>query len=167
MFTTTESGMTFGPFPEELVFPIEHSTTHQKAGKGIRSVEFLYLQPEKKLLFIEAKSSSPRFETDAEKFDRFISEITEKFLHSFDLYTASKLGRYSGLGGVLGTCSDADIKFKFILIINGHLDNWLLPLQDELRKRLVWHSKIWGTKVNVFNEVMAQEEKLISAYEPK
>lgn len=167
MFTATESGMTFGPFPEERVFPIEALELHKKAGKSIRCVEFLYLQPEQKLLFIEAKSSSPRSETHAERFEEFICEITEKFLHSFDLYAASKLGRYSELGGELAKCSDADIRYKFVLIINGHREEWLLPLQDELRKRLNWHSRIWGTTVNVLNEAIAEEEKLISAFVPK
>ncbi len=167
MFTTTESGMIFGPYPEELVFQIEHSETQRKAGGGIRSVEFLYLQPENKLLFIEARSSSPRSDTDEARFEQFISEITEKFLHSFHMYTASKLGRYSEMDGKLRECSDADMKYKFILIINGHQDEWLLPIQDALRKRLIYHNKIWGSEVRVLNEEMASMLKLISAWSPK
>lgn len=42
-----ESGVRFGPFDRERLFQIEHSDIHKRAGKGIKTVEFIYLTERK------------------------------------------------------------------------------------------------------------------------
>ena len=95
MVQIVESGMIFGNYPEEKVFKLENSQTHKSVGTGVRSVEFLYMLKEDMLAFVEAKSSSPRKENSMKRYTEFINEILEKFVHSFDMYVASKVGRYN------------------------------------------------------------------------
>lgn len=59
MAIIVESDMRFGEFDEERLFVIEHSDVYKKAGKGIKTVEFIYLTENDNLLFIEAKQSCP------------------------------------------------------------------------------------------------------------
>ena len=54
----TESGMQFGKYTEEQVFPLEKSIqyTEKLMPNGIKSCEFI-LRRERKLYFVEAKST--------------------------------------------------------------------------------------------------------------
>lgn len=158
-----ESEMFFGSYPDDRVFRIENSDTHRRAGEGIHSVEFIYLQENDKLLFVEAKSSFPRLATSKERYDEFINEIYEKFIHSFDLYIASKVGRYTELGGMIKDVKDSELKYRFVLVINGHKDEWLLPITEELNSKLKYHKKIWKSEVVAINEKTAEKFKLINA----
>jgi hypothetical protein len=71
-----ESGMTFGLYPEGHCFHIEKSQTYQDIQEGVKIAELLLLHPPNspKVWIIEAKSSSPRPETQP-GFDDFIEEI--------------------------------------------------------------------------------------------
>ena len=59
-------------------------------------------------------------------------------------------------------------RFCFILIIKGHQEAWLPPLQDALKKALKPLTKIWNlppTAVVVLNDTLAQERGLIQVDE--
>lgn len=161
MIQIEESGMIFGNYPEERVFRLECSKTHQDAGEGVRTVEFLYLMKDDMLAFVEAKSSSPRKETSIERYNEFIDEILEKFVHSFDMYAASKMGRYDEISGLIADGNDAELRYRFILVINGHQPSWLLPLKEELARKLLYHRKIWKSDVIVMNDEVARSKGLI------
>lgn len=94
-----ESGITFGFFEEDCLFKIEHSDVHQKAGEGIKSVEFIYLSPRENLLFVEAKSSCPNAanreesEEKKRKYEEFFKDVTDKFIDSINMFAATILGR--------------------------------------------------------------------------
>ena len=131
--------------------------------------EFLLLRPKSsyKIWIIEAKSSSPRPETQP-NFNEFIQEITEKFANALTLFVANYLKRHQNhneLSEELQDFSLYDIKFAFVLIVKGHKKPWLVPLQEALHKSLRPLLKTWGqsSKVVVLNDVMARDDhQLIS-----
>lgn len=161
----SESGMVFGNYNPAKVFKIENSQMHKHVGSCVKSVEFILLKGEHGFWFIEAKSSSPKSETSWERYQEFIGEITEKFIHSFNMFCAWRLGRL-GDNGEIGAdlaavpCETAD--FVFILVIRGHKKEWLLPLQEELKQKLQYHNSIWKSKVIVMNDKIAREYHLIN-----
>lgn len=164
MKTFTESGMTFGPFPESQVFCIEKSRMLNHC-QGIKSVEFIYHKRKYVLMFIEAKSSSPiRRSGNMENYERFLEEITQKFVDSFQLYMAGLLKRKSGYDEINAQLMDADyekMKFVFALVIHGHEEGWLPPLAEDLKRKMKRFQEIWKNELVVMNEKMAKEEKLI------
>ena len=81
------------------------------------------------------------------------------------MYTASKLKRYneiSSLNNDIQKTDDSVAEFQFVLVIKGHKLEWLLPLQDEFKRKLINHTKIWNSEVIVINEIIAEKMKLIN-----
>ncbi len=149
---------------ENNVFRIEQSNIYKNLGKGIKTVEFILLKNEKKLLFIEAKSSSPRPSKESnERFDVFLSEISDKFIHSFNLYLSAVLGRYNNheVHSSFMEINNSSIEYIFILVIRGHKVEWLKPLEEALYKKTQHHNKIWKSRVVLMNEEIAKTYKLI------
>lgn len=165
-----ESGMTFGPYPEGFCFYIEKSVTYQRLGDGVKMAEFLLLRQNGKsptVWIIEAKSSSPRPETQP-NFDEFISEIRDKLINGLTLGVATCLERHQTaeleLPELFKKLSLKAVDFKLILVIKGHKDDWLQPLNDELRKQLNSTIKTWGLSPNAvaaINDTMARQHGLI------
>lgn len=161
-----ESGMKFGPYPEDKCFHIENSKIYEEIQQNVKMAEFLLLHS-KKLWIIEAKSSTPRPETQP-NFDIFIEEIREKLSNALSLGLALCLKRYPDekLPQAFQELDLAVVDFRLVLVINGHQESWLLPLQDALRKSLNATIKIWGlsaTAVIVINDKLAQKYKLITS----
>ncbi|NER45390.1 MAG: hypothetical protein F6J92_01485 [Symploca sp. SIO1A3] len=168
-----ESGMRFGPYPEGHCFHIEQSKTYQRIKKDqVKIAEFLLYRNTNPptLLIIEAKSSSPRPETQPD-FDEFIAEIQEKFSNTLHLFIATRLKRHPTWSECSEIFQNIDLEiggFRLILIINGHQEEWLPPLQDALRQALKPIVKIWNLEspsVAVMNEDMAQEQGIIEVAE--
>jgi hypothetical protein len=167
-----ESGMIFGPYPEGYCFYIEKSATYQKFPSedkehGVKIAEFLLLRQDSLTVWIiEAKSSSPHPKTQP-NFDGFIEEIREKLTNALTLFVATHLKRHSTweeLPNLFQTLDLSKARFSLILVIKGHQEAWLPPLQDALRKVLKPTVKIWNlspTSVVVINEILAQERGLI------
>ncbi|MBS5607641.1 hypothetical protein DWX10_28710 [Clostridium sp. AF18-27] len=156
--------MIFGDYNQGRVFKIENSQMHKEAGSRVRSVEFILLKGKNGLWFIEAKSSSPKSETSWDRYQEFIGEITEKFIHSFNMLCAWYLGRlsdYDEIGTDLKAITGKMADFVFVLVIRGHKMEWLLPLQEELRQKLKYHNSIWNSKIIVMNDEIAREYHLI------
>ena len=162
-----ESGMEFViQRGDNSLFYLEESQIYKKIQKDVKMAEFLLLRPESvnKIWIIEAKSSSPRPETQP-NFNEFIQEMTEKFVNALTFFIANYLKRHHNeLSEDLQDCSLHDIEFAFILIINGHKKMWLVPLKEALEKSLTPLLKTWGQSyVVVLNDVMARDDyKLIS-----
>lgn len=165
----SESGMTFGPYPEGHCFYIEKSQTYQKIKEGVKIAEFLLLhsQDESIVWIVEAKQSSPRPENQP-NFDAFILEIQEKLTNALTLSVATCLKRHSTYEELPNSFQTLDLKkasFRLILVINGHPEEWLPPLQDALKKALKPTIKTWNlsaTSVVVLNDTMARLQGLIS-----
>ncbi len=165
MIQINESNMIFGYFEEDRVFQIENSKLHKNIGNGIKVVEFILLSKENELSFIEAKSSSPKpIKDNIIRFNEFINEISDKFIHSFNLYYSAILQRCKEceeLNPNFMNLDNSQINFKFILVIKGHRTEWLMPLSDALKESLSYHNTIWKSKVIVFNDELAKKYKLI------
>lgn len=166
MISITESKMVFGPFEDNMVFEIEKSNLHQHIGDNVKTVEFILRTKSETLSFVEAKSSSPRpsLENTA-NFQTFIDEITQKFLHSFDLYYSAVWGRhkdFSDLTESFSKLDHADIVFNFVLVIKGHKIEWLPPVKVALEKALIAHGKIWNSRIVVLNDELAKQYKLVN-----
>jgi hypothetical protein len=164
-----ESGMTFGPYPEGHCFYIEKSETYQKIKQGVKIAEFLLLhsQDDSIVWIVEAKQSSPRPETQP-NFDDFLLEIQEKLTNALTLSVATCLKRHSTYEELPNSFQTLDLEkasFRLILVIKGHQEAWLPPLQDALKKALNPTIKTWNlsaTSVVVLNDTMARLQGLIS-----
>lgn len=162
MVTITESGMTFGPFSEDQIYRIEKADAYIDLGEGVKAVEFVYRQRQDKLFFIEAKSSSPM--PKGEKFENYIGDIAEKFLHSFGLWLTLYLKRRTDK--ISPNMLDIPVashafRFIFILVINGHRKEWLPPIKAAIARQMMAEIKIWKHEVIVINDEQARERGLI------
>ena len=166
-----ESGMTFGPYPDGRCFYIEKSNTYADIQQGVQMAEFLLLRINNGKLpvlwVVEAKSSTPQPATQP-NFDEFIAEIREKLVNAFSLGWASCLNRHQQANAELPDpfkeldLSQVDV--RFVLVINGHQDAWLPPIQEALQKELHSTVKTWRfapTSVAVINEELARKYGLI------
>jgi len=165
-----ESGMEFViQRGDQQLFYLEESQAYKEIQEGVKMAELLLLRPESpyKIWIIEAKSSSPRPETQP-NFNEFIQEITKKFANALTLFIANYLKRHwnhNELSEELQNYPLHDVKFAFVLIIKGHEKPWLVPLQEAVGKSLRPLLRTWGqsSKVVVLNDVMARNDhKLIS-----
>lgn len=165
-----ESGMTFGPYPAGLCFYIEKSACYDKVQEGVQMAEFLLLKQQQQgptVWVVEAKSSSPRPETQP-NFAEFIDEIRTKLTNGFLLAVAARLQRHPAAENELPDAfKTLDLKargFRFVLVINGHKQEWLEPLQSALVQALKPVVKTWAlpaTSVAVLNHELAQQHGLI------
>ncbi len=162
-----ESGMKFGPFSDEYCFHIEKSNTYLKLQTGLQMAEFILIQPDQEsLLVVEAKSSSPK-PTNNIDFDKYIAEIAEKLMNGFTLGLAICLGRPGRYSDEISRCfkeiAHNSVRIKLLLVINGHKDEWLMPINDALKKKLRCISKIWPLDIVTINETAARKYHLIQA----
>ena len=170
-----ESGMTFGPYPKGHCFFIEKSATYKKIQNNLQIAEFLLLHHSKDgtpvVWVVEAKSSTPRPATQP-NFDEFIEEIHEKLMNAFSLGIAICLNRHKSnkrdLPDRFKTLDLSIASVRFVLVVKGHREAWLPPLQEALSKAL--HStiktNIWNLlplSVAVINDELALKHGLISS----
>ncbi|UOD31279.1 hypothetical protein INH39_06070 [Massilia violaceinigra] len=165
-----ESGMAFGPYEVRHCFYMEKSRLYLGLGPGVQIAEFALLRNGKHgqaVWLIEAKSSSPRPGT-LRDFDRFIAEITQKMSNSVQLLMAAILERHPDTGDLSADFKAIALKsigFKCVLVINGHKDAWLAPLQDALVKAmrpLCKSLRLGAQAVAVMNETTASQTGLIT-----
>lgn len=164
MIMIRESGMDFGPFNENDIFEIEKSSLMSSMKSKIKSAEFI-LNKNSYLWIIEAKSSSPRPD-NKENFDNFIEEIHEKFANTFLIFNAAKIGRHdaSEFPSSFKNINIKEVQYKFFLVIRGHKEEWLYPLQDAMQLvmyRLVKACNIARPAIFVINDTIAREKGLI------
>lgn len=171
MQTITESGMTFGPYPEGHCFHIEKSETYKANQDGVKIAEFLLLKSHRdnspQIWIIEAKSGSPNPATKPDH-EVFIGEIRKKLENGLGLGLASILKRHATAENKLSrdffNIDVSKVSFRFVLVVNGHKKEWLPGLQDALAKELQVSRKIWNLGTNpvaVMNEEIAREHGLI------
>lgn len=160
MLTFTESKMTFS-FPEDDVYRIEKSDLLSKV--HLKATECVVWR-NGRLVFVEAKCSSPRPQR-REEFDQFISDITEKFVHSITFYNAVMLRHAEEL--LPKNIKKVDLRkadYSFVLVIHGHQLSWLPPLMDALKSKMCDALRLWNVadvNVKVINDELALGRKLI------
>ncbi|MCP4118531.1 MAG: hypothetical protein GY737_24660 [Desulfobacteraceae bacterium] len=167
-----ESGMTFGPFPEGHCFYIEKSKTYENIQLGVQMAEFLLLRVKSGkppvVWIVEAKSSTPRPETQP-NFNVFITEIRDKLVNAFSLCMASCLKRHpksdEELPEPFESLDLSGAGVRFVLVIEGHKEDWLPPIQEALKKSLHSTIKTWALppiSVSVINDTIARDYGLIA-----
>ena len=150
-----ESGMTFGPYPNGHFFHIERSASYAAIQQGVQMGEFLLLRIEMDrvpmMFVVEAKSSTPRPETQP-NFDAFVSGVRDKLANALALGLACCLKRHAAAASELPqpfqTLNLAAVRFRLVLIINGHRKEWLPPLQDAMVKALHATTQTWALGAN-------------------
>lgn len=166
-----ESDILFGEFEPERLFVIENSEVQKKAGKGIKTVEFIYLTENDNLLFLEAKKTCPNAEnkdtTERKqvKYEKFFSDVTDKFIHSINMFAATVLKRNTDCNiednFVKSKTTYENVGIKLILVVTYAEESWLQGPKIELEKRLMHIRKIWNADVLVLNKEMAQKLGLV------
>lgn len=147
MKQVTESGMCFGNYPDDSFFAIENSELHKYMGEGIKTVEFVLLGKDKKIFFIEAKTSCPNGANKHEspeksmKFEEYYRDITEKFFDSLQMFLTAVLNKTSNteeIGKKLIENKDySETDICFVLVIENATDPaWLAGPKAELDERL-------------------------------
>ena len=169
-----ESGMRFGEYNENDVFPIETSKQYTKnlLPNGVKVCEFI-LKRGKKLYFIEAKSSCPRqilgnIPDDQRKekqktYDKYIDEIVLKMRHSLSLYGTILMKRHSQ-DNVPEDFLNTDLSetlIYLVLVINPQGGEWEPEpeLQDDLRRHLKYEMKLWNIQSLVVITANQAKEK--------
>ncbi len=166
-----ESGMTFGPYPDGRCFYIEKSRTYADLKQGVPIAEFLLLRDHDGkppiIWVVEAKSSAPK-PASLQQFDEYILKIREKLVNAFSLGWASCLNRHreaeEELPSPFKSLDLSQTGVRFVLVISGHKESWLPPIQDALKYELHSTIKTWclgPTSVAVMNEELAMQHGLI------
>lgn len=166
-----ESGMRFGPYPDDDCFELEKSAIYQRIRHGVMMAELALIRrrPNQQPIvwLVEAKSSSPQPGTQP-KFDQFIEEIRQKLSNALQMLIAAQLNRHPDAEtdlprGFQQLTLQED--WKLVLVIRGHSEAWLPPIQDALKQSLNVLLKTFGlrpTSVAVINDVKAMSLHLIS-----
>ncbi|SEQ64722.1 hypothetical protein [Butyrivibrio sp. TB] len=164
MVQIKESNMVFGNYDDEELFYIEESDIYKTICiKQISSVEFI-LHKDDNLLFVEAKSSAPNPEGKGgqERFQEFLDEIFDKFVDSLEIFQRVWIER--GLRTKIGSVNINDTKLVFLLVIHGFKKEWLIPIRDELQKKISGRKTmnvLWRPQVLVINDTQAMSKGLL------
>ena len=170
MMTVSESGLIFGPFPGGDCFLSEQSELYQRIQHGVAICEFALIrqrQDSTRVWLVEAKSSSPRPDNGV-RFNEYIDEIKQKLSNALVLLLAALLDRHtqgrSTLPLAFQNLTHRE-EFRLILVINGHSDAWLVPVQEALQvalRPLVRTFGLPGSAVIVLNEQTARLHGLVA-----
>lgn len=160
-------------FADDDVFRIENDEL-VKERSGHKACECVVLISPR-IVFIEAKPSSPNREKSEDRFNEFIDDIKKKFSDSLSLFTQMRDGEFGEEARMriplnLRTANVPSNDYLIYLIIHGHRIEWLLGLQDALREALREVINEWNMKdsnVKAINEDVAKELHLITGFVPK
>ena len=169
--TITESGMTFGPFPDSGVFSIEKSTLYRSnfLSHGIKTCEFVLLR-NKTIYFIEAKTSCPNHNTAMEndekrvKLDEFVKDVSQKMRDSLNLFTSIllKLNHSNELPKDMENLNLSNIQIRFVLVVKNAQNDWLIHYPDVFQNELRNEMKIWRIPTfAVITETKAREKNFL------
>lgn len=167
MIVIEESGLRFGPYPQADCFELEKSPAYKRIQSGVMMCEFaLIRRPDNRPLsiwLVEAKQSSPRPETQP-SFSEFIEEIRQKLSNALQLVVALHLERHEDPLPEGFRALTLREGLKLVLVINGHQESWLPPLQEALRVALNPLVRTFGLDPNavaVINDDSARRRGLL------
>lgn len=169
-----ESGMNFGDYDKDKIFQFEKCISYQKLlrNNGVKICEFMLLM-DKKLIFVEAKSSCPssetangshRARTSYEKYEEYVDSIVQKMRNSVSFYASILLKRCSQDNMPFGLLMEdlSGLNIVLLLIVKNAGMEWLIPIRDDLKKRLTADMRIWNiSNIVVINELTAKEKRLV------
>lgn len=166
-----ESEMKFGNFPDNMVFYLEKSPQYHDRlrSNGVKSCEFI-LRSENVLYFVEAKKTCPNQISanspgeKIQKYNEYISDITNKMRHSLAVYANILLKRHDGTG-IPSSLLDTDLsekEIKLVLVVKNAHPQWLIPLSEKLNRVLKPEARIWKfSRIFVINEAAARDMHLV------
>ena len=166
-----ESDMNFGPYDKDDLFQIEKSNVYTKelANNKVSVTEFILLCV-KKLLFVEAKKTTPNFANCSEsqeklkKYQDYVYSIRDKFIHSVSAYMSMRLGRTDGseLSEKLIKQDLKSISIVLVLVVKDSYHSSLIHYKEKLDSILKPEKCIWKIKdVLVISEAMAKKKGLV------
>lgn len=100
-------------------------------------------------------------ESKREKYDKYIDDIVQKMRNSLSLYSSILLKRYTTQGVPINLCRNdiSGVNIVFLLIIKNADDEWMIPIRDDLSKRMRAEMNIWESRhFLVINEAKAREK---------
>ena len=159
------------PFDNQNAYRIEQANIVQEK-RDIKVCEYFALI-NGRMLLIEAKSSSPRPENKI-KFDKFIDEISQKFIDTLLLFNALSIGRHgeaerNNLPTNIQQIPLANVQYAMYLIVHGNEIEWMEPILAALKLKLKHCLKSWNIQdINVYaiNHETAKTKGLIKEYLP-
>lgn len=173
--TISESGMSFGPYPEEDCFQIEQSRLYERIKTGVQMAEFAVIRRRPStpvtIWLIEAKSSAPNPDNPGNPgdFQKYIAEIHQKMANGLQVLFAAWLARHPEAESELPAGFQAarldTLPIHCVLVINRHQKAWLQKVQEALSRSLGPVIKTMGLPpggVSVINDDMARSRGLIS-----
>lgn len=187
-----ESSAYFGAFSLSKFFYIEKSKFYREKlkDKGVKTTEFILLK-DKKLFFVEIKTTAPRIQIQKEckKCDQYVAEkICIKcqqaiIFNDWNMYVNDLKNKYqdslvislfsfSNIGLRLHKMLDKKLEISLLLIITT-TQPWALnkdnieQIQRQLCKQLAPLLKLWGAKLIVLNRETADKYGFIYHFKPK
>jgi len=154
----TESGMHF--IIDDLTYILENEEFYKKMSSKYQTkdVDFIIKKGEK-ILFIEAKTSSPK------ELDKYISGISLKFLDSLIIFISIILGRNESsiITKEMKDITHLKNKIQFVLIIKNTAKEHLRPIRDALNKKNRKITAMFSLEndVIVMNEEQAISKKFL------
>ena len=158
-----KSGMAFAA---EKTFYIEKSELYLGLGEGIKSIEFIRIK-ERKLLFIEAKTTFPNpYNPNEENLVRYnteIDDIRDKFIHSLNMLSSIEIGVAQSEFDV-GFALPEKVTLEFYLVIRNHESEWCKDIEKALMAAFpAYIKKIWKPVIYVINREIAVKRELVVA----
>ncbi len=155
-----ESGMNF--ILDNYSYIMEDDSFYVKMSSdyGTKDVDFI-IKRENKLLFIEAKTSSPRELKD------YINEIVVKFIDSLFIFTGIILNRNNTQSSIItpemNKVSHLKGSMQLVLIIKNAEKLHLRPIRDLLQSKLRKIIKMYSleTTIIVMNEAQSRGKNFI------
>ena len=160
----TEWELVFGEYDAANCFHIEKTDIYKDLSrKGIKSVEFLLYQPEKrKLLLVEGKNTLPS-ENKKEVFEEEIMNISCKFMDSLQLACGIWFGGHNKKVKIPKNGKDFfryGVQIVFVLVIKKR-DGKLTDIADIIKQQLLQEHRLWKFEVLVLNENQAYRKGLV------
>jgi len=155
-----ESGMNF--ILDNYSYIMEDDSFYKEMSSkfGTKDVDFI-IKRDDKLLFIEAKTSSPR------KLEEYIDEIVTKFIDSLFIFTGIVLNRKNTYSSII-TPEMNKIRYlkgsiQLVLIIKNAEKSHLIPIRNSLQKKLRKIIQMYSleTSVIVMNEAQSKIKNFI------
>lgn len=162
-----ESGMTF-VVPQDELFHIE---PYVQENIGVKTVEFVWFHQNTmkfiEAMFVEAKSSAPRPQS-SEDLNKYIKDISEKWLNSIHITASKALGDIADNPLKIQNWKGVDINLCLVLG-NGFKMEWLPPLQNAFSadSQLKKWQKVWNPSnpawIKILNEETARKIGILQA----
>ncbi len=161
-----ESGMQF-ELDSSFLFHIEQDAC-VKGMKGVKRCEFI-TWTDNTVTFVEARSSFPNAENSPMNFCNEIDEIAKKFIHSFEIFVSSLLGRLPiTLPDSIGMIDLNRVKFELFFILKDFPKSVLPPISEALKRDLKVFLDVWKIRdcdIKVINSDIALAKNIIISTE--